>query len=843
MPRRKEQPNALVAAARQVPLHDRKAAAAAGAKAQPWHGEAWGYFDEVPEIKESIRYRGNQLAKVRLYVAVDNPDDPDGDPMPVSADGSGVPAGVAEAAEAELGRLRSRMGGQSEILRLLDMNLEVAGECYLVGWGSYDEVVKQRDGTERTVTQPEDWQVRSISEVSEQGGVYTVKSSPGDTKGRKLDPDRDTIFRVWTKHPQWVDLPDSAMRGLLGECRALQVLSQQVLAHGNRALSAGFLTVPNELSFGPVVPTTPPEAGAEPVDPPDPLDEALHGVLVAPVEDPSSQATVQPGILRGPAEYLKPDALRRITFYDADLVAGIEARIEARIARIARGLNLPVEKIMGHQQTTYANAAQVDEDEYADYLAPSVDTVADALTYAFLWPQLTESNAVPDEWVERLYVAADPSGLISEPNTEANATEGWDRGLLSDDSWRKHKGYGSDDAPKPVDVLTRVGLRRGIFTADVTVQLLQALARQAGVPLEMPEPTTEPAPSNDAPPDPEAMARMLHQLAADPEALAQLADALGLGVRGLGAGPEPPPFASRVVAAAPAPGDNPYGRQLTDLDRDLRARLLVATNEAMGRALERAANRLRSRTNGTELASRARQAPHPFAHLGQQLVADVMGEADPLAGAWDDLGASFLAWGADAQDRALAILDRAAGGLRSTVLADLAAQQSEDLATAWTWFAGALTQLAGQRLYDPSPAAPERGEFDPSMRVPTGVVRQSMARAGGAAGLVATESGGAWVTLVDAGTRPAGGIGTGEVIRSGLRDAGVATEGYQWVYGPAYRARPFEPHAQLDGVVFTNFDDPVLANTEGWPPTAYFMPGDHAGCICDFVPILIPPAE
>jgi hypothetical protein len=51
------------------------------------------------------------------------------------------------------------------------------------------------------------------------------------------------------------------------------------------------------------------------------------------------------------------------------------------------------------------------------------------------------------------------------------------------------------------------------------------------------------------------------------------------------------------------------------------------------------------------------------------------------------------------------------------------------------------------------------------------------------------------------------------------------------------------PHMNLDGQVFRNFDDPVLANGSGWPPYSFYMPGDHAGCICDFEPIIVPAAE
>jgi hypothetical protein len=72
-----------------------------------------------------------------------------------------------------------------------------------------------------------------------------------------------------------------------------------------------------------------------------------------------------------------------------------------------------------------------------------------------------------------------------------------------------------------------------------------------------------------------------------------------------------------------------------------------------------------------------------------------------------------------------------------------------------------------------------------------------------------------------------------------LAQGGATVDGYQWVYGPAHRTRPFDPHAELDGVEFVNFDDDVLTNNEGFPEYDFFMPGDHPGCICDYEPIVI----
>lgn len=820
------EPNALIAAARRLPLKDGVKLQAEKAKPQDWHNEAWTYFDDVPEVGESLTYRANQIAKVRLFVAVDNPTDPDGDPVPALDEASGVPQGVAQEANAELARMRSEQGGQGEILRMYDLNMSVVGECYLVGYAERPlppapGAPPPPPGAPVPEAEPENWEIRSITEVEVKGtgksATVIIKNGENDRKGRTLDAEHDTAIRLWLRHPRWAQQATAPMRHLLGDCRTLQVLCQQLLAHAYRALSAGLLTIPNELTFGtatPATPDTPAEADA------DPLTASLDEVLSGPVEDPTSPSTVQPGVLRGPAEFLRPEYVRRITFYDADMVRDLEARMEARITRIARGLNLPVEKVMGHQQTTYANASQIDEDEFSDYLEPSTTIAVQALTHAFLQPQLRAAGGEAAAWADRLFIWFDPSDLIAQPDTEKNANEAHSHNTISDAAHRKALGFSEDDAPTPLELLQRAGLRRGILTADLTLALLKLLGVEIDVAL------------------PAASAGVAPQNVQGGEANAALAQLMAQLTSGLGAGASVRQMPRPALRAASRPAAN-HGRQLVDIDRELRARVLAAANAAMGAALDRAANRLAVRAAGKPARAALNSVPrrHRFVQLGPSMVAEAMDGTDPLEGAWDELGAQYMLWGADAQDQALGVAADAAG---TTPDASVTDQQRADLDGSWVWMAGALTVLANDRLWNPDPAAPAQGEFDPNLTVPPGLVRQAMARAGGATGLSTDGGGDLWLTLTDANTRPAGGIATGELIRGVLRDGGAGVEGYRWVYGPAFRQRPFEPHAQLDGVVFDNFDSAVLANTSGWPDLPFYMPGDHSGCICDFEPIIIP---
>lgn len=81
----------------------------------------------------------------------------------------------------------------------------------------------------------------------------------------------------------------------------------------------------------------------------------------------------------------------------------------------------------------------------------------------------------------------------------------------------------------------------------------------------------------------------------------------------------------------------------------------------------------------------------------------------------------------------------------------------------------------------------------------------------------------------------AGQVGTGSTISDLIQAGDAEKHGYTWVHGPAINS--FLPHEDLDGVEFESFDDSVLENNESWPDNDYFLPGDHIGCTCDFMPL------
>lgn len=820
-------PNAVVAAGRRVDTTKRKQLPTF----ETWQAEAWDYFDAVPEVKYSTLYLGNQMSKLVLFPGVRDPKNPEADPVPVTDPGAGVDASLAAAAQAELDRLKSTDGGMAELLRELNINLEVAAELYLIGYA--ERIVETTDPMTKVVTTetiPERWEIRSISELTEKDGTYYVKGRPGEGRGVALT-DEDTVIRIWQKHARWSDLADNAMRGVLFDCQILQSLSQQVLAEANSRQNAGLLLVPSELSFGGNDQSdTDDQAGNDQ----DPFTEELGDALADPIGDPSSPSAVQPLVIRGPSEYLGPDVFRLLDLArSAD--ATLDEKIDKRVDRIARGLNLPVEVVLGHQSTTFANARQVDQDEFDDHLEPRCVLIVDALTTAYLRPNLIDAGFAP-EAVAQIEVWFDPVRLIRSPDTEANADKALSNRLISAKAGRRVLGFSEDDAPDENDPLVlaeaagtlatlaqKLYLGVGVlYTAEDARKILE----QAGATFTDPPPP--PAPASPAP-----------AVAASGMTVREMFDAYQMLAASLRAAGIEPPVAEADLPKVSAAGAANPGAELLAIDREMRTRLLTAANQSMQRTLERAGNRLRSvvspelrRTISTTPAVLRAQL------LGPTIVASAANVDDLLAGAFDDLETQFRQWADIAGDDALDVASQISSGFSTTERQAMKLRLLESTDEAWSWMKEALTSLAAAKLYDPTPDA-GFGEFDPTSVVPTGLIRQAMARAGGQTAFTTTGTD-AWVAVKPDGS-PAGGIGTGKVIKDGLSGKGVGQEGYVWRYGAGFRRTNFEPHVHLDGVEFVNFDDPVLAVTGAFPARDFYMPGDHAGCLCDFEPIIIPP--
>ena len=801
---------AFVASATRIQLVDGKSTKREIGRRQNWQAEAWNYFDEVPEIKYGTLWLANIAAKVVFFAGyeMDN-----GDVVPVNSDKCPIKdTAVARDAVLEMERLKAAAGGQGQINWLGVLNLEVVGEFFIHGVQAQPaEGLPGDDGYKPAV--PESWTVRSVSQVSTSTNsdstgrpIVIVKEAPDD-KGREIDNDTETLLRIHQSNPQWPQLADNHLRSLISDCETLVLLQNQQKAEAKSRQAPGILLVPSELNFADDADPDNGEGGDESDQPQrNPFVDALSKALVEPIEDPSSVAAVMPLVISAPAEFLTPDRFRLLS-----LARGggddLEAKLSAKIDRLARGMNVPVEVVMGHMSTTFSNAEQIDEDKFKDHAEPRCDMLADGYEYAYLIPNLT-ALGYDDVDTARIRVGYEAGAVVASASAEENADALWSAGAISYAAYRRLKGAHEDDAPNREEFLVQLGARKGIFTSDLTTLVLQKGGVDLGARVN--------AEANDA-------------VIIEDEGNVNPTGDVDNGVED--------DEAEAVVAAA----GKDYGRKLAEIDRLLRAQLQGAVEGAMSRALERAGNRVKAR-RGSEVAAAARRSPayRAASDVGQPaLTAAGLSADELLEGAWDEFGDQFKLWGRDAGQEALDVVSEILGGMKPAAREALKLRQLASIDEAWAWLSDALGQVGKEILFSPERGAVAAletvGEWASEFRVPPGLIREALALAGGQTGMLGEVG-----VLEPTNNAPVGGIATGETVMDTLGEAGAEVEAFRWVYGPG-RRRAFEPHRRLSGTVFVNFDDAVLANTSGWPATAFYYPGDHRGCLCDFEPFIIPP--
>jgi hypothetical protein len=411
--------------------------------AETWQREAYRFYDEVGEIRYGARFTGNAMSKLRMFVAVQP--DARSEPVPVDAtDADGVrlvSEQDAAAAESTLLRLRSPEGGLPELQREWGINDFVVGESYLVGWTS-----PPFPGAE-----PEErWDIVSIDELvrSTDGRGWSLRFRPGDSGDRLLPLGPDAfVLRIWQRHPRYSAVADSPLRAVLDLCDELQILSKMIRATALSRIPAGILKVPSEGSDGPLDPVDGETDGNM-----DPLSRDLLEHFSAGVRQDlvGSAAQIVPFLLRGEREDL--DAVELIEFKrEIDKVAG-EQRSEL-IRRIANGVDLPPEILLGMADANHWTAWQVDEQTYSAHIEPRAILLAQALTVGYLRPAL-EAMGVPDPG--RFQVWFDPTALVTHPDRGNAAADAHDRMAISDEAYRTATGFPESAAPSEEERLRRV---------------------------------------------------------------------------------------------------------------------------------------------------------------------------------------------------------------------------------------------------------------------------------------------------------------------------------------------------------------------------------------------------
>jgi hypothetical protein len=399
---------------------------------QPWHYRSFSYYDQLGEIKYASQFYSRMLAPLRLYAAE------------IDENGEWVET-ENEQAVAALERIQDPGGGRESLLSSYGRLMFLVGETYLL-------VTLDEDGDEQ-------WEMLSTDELRIQSGVimrYRAPSlnaeelkEPSDDDWEPLDERTAIAYRLWKRHPRYSMLSDSTMQGVLDLCEELLLLSRAVRARTrSRLASAGILAISEDFSYAPLEP----EPDEDPQS--DPFLADLTAAMMAAIQNEGSASAAVPMVVRGTTEAVEK-GIRHIQIVDpTQLYPETGLRYEL-IKRIALGLDMPPEVLLGLTDANHWTAWQIDEQTWKGHGMPLANQFVNDLNAAYFRPELRDAG-VPD-W-KRYGIRYDASEIINHPDRTKDAKDLHDRMVIGDEALRDAGGFDETDAPTPDELNRMIGL-------------------------------------------------------------------------------------------------------------------------------------------------------------------------------------------------------------------------------------------------------------------------------------------------------------------------------------------------------------------------------------------------
>lgn len=560
-----EQEKSLVAAAARISMSGQKTWLNYRFGDNTWQEECWRLYDVIGELRFAASWVGSACSRVRIYVA--------------EVDKNGRVQ--QETKKVKVAALSDTLFGgppaKAEALRMLGINLTVAGDAYIVG----------KQGSE---SDPDQWFVVSCSEFKKYRGTLKYEWSDG-TIGTVEDG--DLVIRVWTPHPRrhiWADSPVHSAMPMLWE---IERLTRYVFAQiDSRLVSAGLLPIPKEASF---VDDDEELTGAEG------LTAHLSRVGAMSLKGEGTAAGVVPTIVEMPTDALGKIAL--VQFNSELSQQARELRQEA-IQRFATAMDFPPEVIAGTGGTNHWSAWHIEESAVKIHIEPLMTRICDALTTAYLQPALKHLKEDPDRFIFWF----DTAPLTVRPERLKDTLNLYEKGIVSAETVLIEGDYHLTDAPDEKEDLMR--FTRELMLRDPNLIQSVDLRKVAGYTEDILPATAVVAPAagtpGAGPPPPPAPPTGIQPTGPAP---------LPQGSQAEGA---PPPVEGEgMVAGASVPSA---------------VTLVVLANAVAVRALEVAGKRLLTRSERNKVHGVAPDALHT-----QIKVTGPQHAGQLLAGAWDHL--------------------------------------------------------------------------------------------------------------------------------------------------------------------------------------------------------------
>ena len=455
----------MTASAVRINLKDSRQVDATARRLQhdTWQDDVWEYYDLIGEVKFTANMLANVLSRIRLYPAL-------------ITDNSTVPSNLSSIKDYDLDTIKiasdaldilsTGNGGISGLLRDAGLNMFVAGECYLV-----QEPARFSTGTTSK------WQIRSVSEIvvekGRDGDKISIKPRRDARREDHIDLNDDMFCgRMWRNHGRYSDEADSSLRGLLELLDELLVANREARIASRSRLGNGILAIPDDFDAafqsdgdygedGEMAELSDDESQS--------FQEALIEALSAPVNDENSVAGIFPTIIRGPKEAIA--AIRHISI-GKNLDPEAQIRADKILDRVLAGMDVPKDVVTGLASVKYSNAVMIEEALYKAHIEPLVLMIVDQLTEVFYRPFLLENDVHPDI-VAKSTLWYDPSAITTKPSKAESASEGFEKGIISESAWRRSHGFPEADAPTQNEKAWRLAQDQGLISEPIMEALIK----------------------------------------------------------------------------------------------------------------------------------------------------------------------------------------------------------------------------------------------------------------------------------------------------------------------------------------------------------------------------------
>jgi hypothetical protein len=404
-----------------------------------WQQEVWRLYDIIGELRFAANWIGSACSRVRIYVA--------------EVDKNGRVQ--QETKKPKVAAIAENMFGspaaQSEALRMLGINLTIAGDCYIVGRGAV------RDN------EADEWYIVSCSELKRWNG--NVQQLYPDGTKESLDLDRDIVIRVWTPHPRrslWADSPTRAAMPMLWE---IERLTRYVFAQiDSRLISAGMVPIPKEASF-------PDDSDDVTVPGAEGLTQAMMKAGSRSLKGEGTAAGVVPMFVEVPMDAL--GKIEMVTFGSELSKQALDLRAEA-IRRFALAMDIAPEILTGTGDANHWSAWHVEEANIKIHIEPLMTRICDALTSAYLEPALKTIKEDPDRYVFWF----DTAPLTVRPERLKDALNLNEKGIISDEAVILAGDFALTDKPSVDEDLKK--FTRTLMERDPTLFQIPAVRKIAG---------------------------------------------------------------------------------------------------------------------------------------------------------------------------------------------------------------------------------------------------------------------------------------------------------------------------------------------------------------------------